>query len=199
VVTIHHTNAEEDDMGQHEGSAIINCLNAAVYTHWSNKMAVPLLGKMVDFIPHRRSLAGSNPRAASQAHDARPTRKIIADKIAALQNQAALAPSLHELESSLQSVEQIEARLNGLCKTINHHTTATTDSAAAASVTCQDYLLRELQHLTTASQEYNRKIIGISSAFIQGQDLSNLQDYSSPPQPAIASTQRQPALPPNRL
>lgn len=61
VVSIYYTNAQEDDLGRHEGSAIINCLNATVYTHWSYKMAVLLLGKLVDFIPHRRSLAGSNP------------------------------------------------------------------------------------------------------------------------------------------
>jgi hypothetical protein len=183
VVSIHYTNAEEDDMGRHEGSAIINCLNAAVYTHWSNKMVVPLLGKMVDFIPHRRSLAGANPSAASRAHDARPTREVIADEINALQNQTALAPSLQQLESSLKGVEdRIEARLNGLRETINLHTTATTDAAVTASMTRQDYLLRQLQELTTASQEYNRKMIGISSAIIQGQDPN--------PQATIATIQK---------
>lgn len=146
-------------------------------------MAVPLLGKMVDFIPHRRSLAGSNPSAAARAHDARPTREIIADEVAALQNQAAPAPTLHQLESSLREVEErIEARLHRLRDNINQHTSATTEAASTASMTRQEHLLRQLQHLTTASQQYNRQMLGISSAIIQGQDPH--------PQASLALTQK---------
>lgn len=171
VVTIHYTNADEDELGRHEGSAVINCLNAAAYTHWSNKMAVPLLGKLVDFTPHRRSLAGSNPNVAARAIDAPPTREIIADEIAALQNQTPSAPSLQQLESSFKEVEErIEAWLDGLRDSINFHTSATADIAIKASNSRHDHLLRQLQHLTTASREYNHQMLGISSAIIQGQD-----------------------------
>lgn len=171
VVSIRFTNADEDDLGRHEGSAVVSCLNAAVYTHWSKMMAVPLLGKLVDFVPHRRSLSGSNPNAAARAMDARPTRVTIADEVEALQNQTIAGPSLQQLETSFKEVEgRIEARLDGLRDCINLHTTATADSSTKASISRQDHLLRQLQHLTTASREYNRQMLGISSALIQGQD-----------------------------
>lgn len=170
VISIRYANATEDDLGRHEGSATIRCLNASVYTRWCNKFAVPFLGKMVDFTPHKHSLSGSNPNAASRAHDTRPTREVIADEISAFQNQLAPAPSLPQLEEMFQKVEtQIEARLEGLRGNINAHTSHIVEASTTATATRQDLLLRQLQHLTTASQAYNNTIAGISSALIQGQ------------------------------
>jgi len=171
ITTVNYANADADNLGRHDGSAVVHCLNAAVYTHWSNKMAVPMLGKLVDFILHKRSLAGSNPNAAARAHDARPTREVIADELAAFQNQFTAAPSLQQIETSLKDVEtRIEAKLSGLRDNINIHTTNTTAASTAATISRQDNLLRQLKLLTTASQEYSKQMVGISSTIIQGQE-----------------------------
>lgn len=171
ITNVNYANADTDSLGRHDGSAIVRCMNAAVYTHWSNQMAVPLLGKFVDFIPHRRSLGGSHPTAAARAHDARPTREVIADELAAFQNQLPAVPSIQQLENSLRDAEtRIDAKLAGLRDNINIHTTNTAATSTAATITRQDNLLRQLKLLTTASQEYSKQMIGISSAIIQGQD-----------------------------
>lgn len=130
-----------------------------------------MLGKFVDFIPHKRSLAGSNPTAAARAHDTRPTREIIADEIAALQNQQPTAPSLQQLETSIHGVEaRLDAKLDSLRDNINTHTTTITAASTAATTTRQDHLLQQLKQLTTASQAYNNQMLKITSVLIQGQD-----------------------------
>lgn len=145
VIAIYFANALDDNLGRHEGSATIRCLNASVYSRWCNKLAVPLLGKMVDFTPHKFSLSGAKPNAAARAHDTRPTREVIADEISAFQNQLAPALSLPQLEAMFQKVEtQIEARLEGLQGNINAHTTHTVEASTTATATRQDLLLRQL-------------------------------------------------------
>jgi hypothetical protein len=64
VMTVTFNKAQDDPLESHDGLAQIRCLNAAVYTHWCDHRAVPLLGKHVDFTPHARSLSGSSPPAA---------------------------------------------------------------------------------------------------------------------------------------
>lgn len=170
IVSISYSNADSDSIGRHEGSALIRCLNAAVYTYWSNRRAVPLLGKFVDFVPHRRSIAGANPNEESSAHDARPMREVLADEITALTNQLPTGPSTDQLEASLKEVEtRIEARLLGLRDHINLHTTTTIEVAATANSARQEHLLKQMQLLAHASAEYNRTMTGISSALAQGQ------------------------------
>jgi hypothetical protein len=58
ILLVSYFDADNDSIGRHEGSALIKCLNAEVYTHWSHRKAVPFLGKFVDFVPHKRSIAG---------------------------------------------------------------------------------------------------------------------------------------------
>lgn len=170
VVSISYSDADNDSIGRHEGSALIRCLNAAVYTYWSNRRAVPLLGKFVDFVPHRRSIAGANPNEESYAHDACPIREVLADEITALKNQLPSGPSINQMEASLKEIEaRIEARLVGLRDHINLHTTSTIEVAATANAARQEHLLRQMQLLTHASAEYNRKMMGISSALAHGQ------------------------------
>ena len=44
VITVSFDRAQEDALGRHNGTTIIRCLNAVVYTHWCNRKVVPLLG-----------------------------------------------------------------------------------------------------------------------------------------------------------
>lgn len=171
MVSISYSDADNDSIGRHEGSALIRCLNAAVYTYWSNKRAVPFLGKFIDFIPHRRSISSANPNDESRAQDARPTREIIADEVTALKNQFTPGPSISQMENSLKEVEaRIEAKLEGLRDNINTHTTHKIAESTTSNSSHQDLLLQQLQLLTNASAEYNRKMVGISSAIARGQD-----------------------------
>lgn len=165
MISISYSNADNDSIGRHEGTALIRCLNAAIYTYWSHRHAFPFLGKFVDFVPYRRSIAGSNPNEESKAHDTRPTREIISDKISAFKNELAPSPSLSQFEDSIKSVEGcLEKKLDGLRDTINSHTTKAIDVSSAANASRHAYILRQLQSLTRASQEYNNKIVGITSA-----------------------------------
>lgn len=89
------------------------------------RRAVPLLGKLVDFTPHRRSFAGTDPTSAAQAHEHRPTREVLADAVEALQNQERPAPppTLTEIKTAMKQVEdRIEARLAIFGNGITQHT-----------------------------------------------------------------------------
>ena len=69
ILTITYNRAQDDSLGRHDGVATIRCLNSVVYTHWCNRRTVPLLGKLVDFFLHVKSLAGTHPTAAARAQD----------------------------------------------------------------------------------------------------------------------------------
>jgi hypothetical protein len=61
VLTVTYNRAQDDPLGRHDGMASIRCLNAAVYTHWCDRRAVPLLGKHVDFPCTLRALQALPP------------------------------------------------------------------------------------------------------------------------------------------
>ena len=67
ILIVTYNRAHDDTLGCHDRIATIHCLNSAVYTHWCNRKAVPLLGKLVDFVPHIKSLAGTHPTATARA------------------------------------------------------------------------------------------------------------------------------------
>ena len=105
ILTITYNRAQDDSLGRHDRVATIRCLNSAVYTHWCNRHVVPLLGKLVDFFPYIKSLAGTHPTAAARAQDQRPTRKVIAKAITAFKNDATPDPTFHQLTTILDQVE----------------------------------------------------------------------------------------------
>ena len=65
----------------------IHCLNAAVYTEWLHK-STTILGRHVDFIPHRGSIDGAVPNDTAIRLAHAPAREAIADKIQAMSNVA---------------------------------------------------------------------------------------------------------------
>ena len=84
-ITFGYTSNQEDD--RQGGWCHIQCLNAAVYTEWLRKSTY-ILGRRVDFIPHKGSIDGSepNPTAIQLAHA--PVREVIAQKAQAMSNTA---------------------------------------------------------------------------------------------------------------
>jgi hypothetical protein len=124
IITITYNRAQSDEFGRHDGITTVRCLNSAVYTHWANRRSIPFLGKNVDFYPHRGSLAGASPSATARQHDSKLTRETLANAIIAMQNNSWPTPSLADLETTMQGVEErIEAYLSTLGNGITSHMT----------------------------------------------------------------------------
>lgn len=164
VISVSYEKAQDDELGRHDGSAMVRCLNAAVYTHWCNKKAVPLLGKNVDFSPHSRSISGSAPQANAYAQDRKPTREIIAEAITTLRNENSEGSSTHQIESSFQKVEQtittslqtaethLIEHLNKMGTAVNNHTTATAERLTEQQRNNNTLLLHHVELLTSSSK-----------------------------------------------
>jgi hypothetical protein len=113
-----------------------------------------------------------------------PTRETLADAITAMQNNSRPTPSLDDIDTAMCRVEErIEARLsalgNGITNhmtqatlsigtEINSHTTKTVEFSTNVQSTQHSHLVAQLRLLTNASEEYTRKMTGISSALLQG-------------------------------
>lgn len=151
---------------------MIRCLNIAIYTHWCNKKAVPLLRKNVDFSPHSRSISGSAPHANARAQDCKPTREIIAEAITTLRNENPAGASTNQLESSLQQVKRTIAaslhtaktrfidHLNQMSTFVNRHTTATAELVAEQQRNNNALLLHHVELLTSSSKALLQAQIG---------------------------------------
>ena len=102
----------------------LQCLNTAVYTEWINKSTY-ILGRQIDFIPHRGSIDGSDPNKTAirlaQVH----VREVIADKVKAMGNVINTNPLITEkfFTKTMRDFEdKLEERFGSLTTTINHHT-----------------------------------------------------------------------------
>ena len=162
IITVTYNRAQADTLGRHDGVATIRCLNAAIYTHWCNKKAVPLLGKLVDFIPHIKSLAGTHPTATARAQDQRPSKEVIAETIMAFKNDVAPDPTLYQLTTTLHQVEsRLKSHITSTSEGINTHTAIQVDAATAKQLHQQASIRKQLQLLTSASNEYNKYMTSI--------------------------------------
>ena len=169
IVNISYNRAQEDALGRHDGVATIRCLNSAVYTTWCSRRTIPLLGKLVDFTPHHRSIAGTAPPDSTRAHDNRPTREFIQEAITALKNETPQGPSLTQIRDSIQAgVDSLQLRLTTLSAEVNQHTSLAVDSAAAVQQRQHNHLLEQLQLLTTVSGDYSKHMGAISTALLTG-------------------------------
>ena len=109
---------------RHAGWGHIQCLNAAVYTEWLNKSTY-ILGRRVDFIPHKGSIDGSapNPTAIRLAHA--PVREVLAQKAQAMSNINATSPLVSEklFTKALKDLtETMDVKLNTMTNSINLNT-----------------------------------------------------------------------------
>lgn len=169
MVSITYNKAQDDTMGRHDGIATIRCLNASAYTTWCTQKAVPLLGRLVDFMPHRRSMSGTAPVASARSLDERPTRVILQDALTAFKNETPHGPTLTQIRNSIQEgVDSLQSRLTSLSFEINQHTSTVVDAAASTQQLQHQHLLQQLTLLTTASSDYSKHMSGISSALLAG-------------------------------
>ena len=117
----YQTNQAND---RQSGWCHIQCLNAAVYTEWSHKSTY-ILGRRVDFIPHKWSIDGTepNPTAIRLAHA--PVREVLTQKAQAMHNTAASSPLVSEkiFTKALKDLtDTMEDKLTTLTHNINLNT-----------------------------------------------------------------------------
>jgi hypothetical protein len=165
ILNVTYNRASDDSLGHHDSVATIRCLNAAVYTHWCNRREIPLLGKLVDFSLHTKSLARTNPSAAVKAQDRRPTCEVIAEAITAFKNDSTPAPTFDQLTATLQQIEtRLTTHMSTVGEGINSHTTAQVDAATTQQLNQHAAIRKQLQLLTSASRDYSIHMSSIFSA-----------------------------------
>jgi hypothetical protein len=182
ILHVTYNRASDDSLGHHDGVATIRCLNATVYTHWCNRREVPLLGKLVDFSPHTKSLAGTNPSAVAKAQDRRPTREVIAEAITAFKNDSTPAPTFDQLTAMLQQVEtRLTTHMSAVGEGINLHTSAQVDAANTQQLNQHAAMRKQLQLLTSASRDYSTHMSSIFSALNSEPAEGSLGPHELPP------------------
>jgi hypothetical protein len=163
VISVLYNRAQDDALGRHDGIATIRCLNSTVYTHWVNRCAIPLLTKMIDFVPHRKSLAGSASSPAAQLYDTRPACETLADAIIAMQNTSRSTPTLEELHQAMRGVEErIDAYIIVLGAGINSHTSLATNTLSSginAHTTLTAEITTQFQHLASSKKSPHLAIL----------------------------------------
>ena len=124
IVGISFGNNNQPHTDKQAGWCHIQCLNAAVYTEWLHKSTY-ILGRRVDFIPHRGSTDGTDPNKTAIRLAQAPVREVIADKIQAMSNATSSNPPLTEkyLSKTMKELEdKLEEKFGTLTTTINNHT-----------------------------------------------------------------------------
>ena len=108
----------------------IQCLNAAVYTEWLRKSAY-ILGRRVDFFPHKGSMDGTspNPTAIRLAHA--PVREVLAQKAQAMHN-AASSPLVSE-KLFTKTIKDLVATVDDKLTTLTNNINLNTDKRIEAS------------------------------------------------------------------
>ena len=113
----------------------IQCLNTAVYTEWLHKSTF-ILGRRIDFIPHRGSIDGTEPNKTAIHLAQAPAREAIAEKIQAMGNSTNANPLLTEkyLTKTMKEFEdKLDVKFGTLTTTINTHTDRRLDTTTATN------------------------------------------------------------------
>ena len=144
----------------------LQCLNTAVYTEWLHKSTY-ILGRRIDFIPHRGSIDGSDPNQTAIRLAQTPVREVIADKVQAMGNAPNTNPLITEkyLTKTMKEFEdKLEEKFGSLTATINHHTDRRHE---ATTTTITNYTTNLHMLLGTIAQEFQQSNLRMQS-IIQG-------------------------------
>ena len=158
VVGISFGNTHNDTANKQAGWCHIQCLNTAVYTEWIHKSTF-ILGRRVDFIPHRGSIDGTDPNQTAIRLAQAPAREAIADKIQAMGNANNPNPLITEkfLTKTMKELEdKLDEKFGSLSTTINHHTDRRHE-ATTTTITNHTSNLHTL--LGTIAQEFQQSNI----------------------------------------
>ena len=141
----------------------IQCLNAAVYTEWIHKSAI-ILGRRVDFIPHRGSIDGSDPNNTAIRLAHAPVREAIADKVQAMNNAANPNPLITEryLTKTMKDFEdKLDEKFGTLSTSINTHTDMRLETSTATIVHHTSHLQALLGTIAHEFQQSNLRMQGL--------------------------------------
>ena len=166
IVDISFGYANQSNTTKQAGWCHLQCLNTAVYTEWIHKSTY-ILGRRIDFIPHRGSIDGSDPNKTAIRLAQAPVREIIADKIQAMGNATNTNPLITEkyLTKTMKDFEdKLEEKFGSLTTTINHHTDRRHE-ATTTTITNHTTNLHAL--LGTMAQEFQQSNIRMQG-IIQG-------------------------------
>jgi hypothetical protein len=151
ILTVTYNRANTDSLGHHDGVAIVRCLNSAVYTHWCNRK------------------------------DRRPTCEVIAEALTAFKNESLPAPTLNQLTDTLHQVEsRLKSHITSVKDNINIHTTTQLESANTQQLHQHAIIRKQIQLLTTASQQYNSHMTSIFSALNPEPAEGSLRPFDIP-------------------
>jgi len=166
IVGISFGYANQSNTTKQAGWCHLQCLNPAVYTEWIHKFTY-VLGRRIDFIPHRGSIDGSDPNKTAIRLAQAPVREVIADKIQAMGNATNSNPLLTEkyLTKTMKDFEdKLEEKFGSLSTTINHHTDRRHE-ATTTTITNHTTNLHAL--LGTIAQEFQQSNLRMQG-IIQG-------------------------------
>ena len=127
-VSFGHQSNQED--GRQSGWCHIQCLNAAVYTEWLRR-SIYILGRRVDFIPHKGSIDGIEPNPTTIRLAYAPVREVLAQMAEAMSN-AASSPLVSKklfTKTMRELVETVDGKLTTLANNINLNTDKKIDTS----------------------------------------------------------------------
>ena len=131
----------------------IQCLNTAVYTEWIHK-SVYILGRRIDFVPHRGNIDGTDPTKTAIRLAQAPAREAIAEKVQAMHNANNPNPLVTEkqLTKTMKDLEdKLDEKFGTLTTSINSHTDRRLE-VTTATITHHTNHLQAL--LGTIAQEF---------------------------------------------
>ena len=171
---IKHTFGEDNVLGisfgtnpnnttKQAGWCHIQCLNTAVYTEWIHKSTF-ILGRRIDFIPHRGSIDGSDPNKTAIRLAQASAREAIAEKVQAMGNVNNLHPLLteHHLARTMKEFEEkLDEKFGSLSTTINHHTDRRHEAITTTLTTHSTNLHALLGTIAQEFQQSNFRMQGL--------------------------------------
>ena len=128
-ITYGYNSNQGDD--RQAGWCHIQCLNAAVYTEWLRKSTY-ILGRRVDFIPHKGSIDGNTPNQTAIRLAHAPVREVIAQKAQAMSNIAAGSPLVSE-KFFTKTIKELVETVDGKLTSLTHQINLNTDTKIEAS------------------------------------------------------------------
>ena len=133
----------------------VQYLNAVVYTEWIYKSTF-ILGRRIDFIPHRGSIDGLDPNKTAIRIAQTPVREVIAEKIQAMGNATNANPLVTEHHIN-KSMKELKDKLDENFCTLSITITIHTEWRLEATTTTLTYHTSHLQAiLGTIAHEFQQ-------------------------------------------
>lgn len=167
-------------------------MNAAVYTEWLQKSTY-ILGRRIDFIPHKGSIDGTSPNHTAIRLAHAPVREVIAQKAHAMSNIAASSPLISErffTKTIKDLVETVDDKLTNLANNINLNT----DKQIEASTDTLKTHVSNMHHIMGAValefQNSNNRMHNLMQSLATSSEPpnANLARLSHPPNAPMANT-----------